>query len=134
LVFFRVRLASCPFLMTEYSLAWKFWQESPGRANAVRGSFDCNASAFDYNESYRTHCNSYDKSNGNTVCNTKPVLKVVSTQTIATTKRYHSHDMCLAVCCHVAASRFISSPQVVCIFVNIQLDIVKDTSIDWPKL
>jgi hypothetical protein len=41
--------------MTEYSLAWKFWQESAGRANAVRGSFDCNASALDYNESYRTH-------------------------------------------------------------------------------
>jgi hypothetical protein len=43
-----------------------------------------------------SHCYSYDNSNGNTICNTKPVIKVVSTQTIATTKRYHSDDVCLS--------------------------------------
>jgi hypothetical protein len=65
------------------------------------------------------------KSKGN---NNKPIQKVVSTQTIATTKRYDSDDV--SVCCHTATSQFIWSPQVVCIFVNIQLDMVKHSTTD----
>jgi hypothetical protein len=37
--------------------------------------------------------------------NTKPVLKVVSTQMIATTKTYHSDDV--SVCHYMATSQFI---------------------------
>jgi hypothetical protein len=64
--------------------------------------------------------------------NKKPILKSCVYPNDCNHKRYHSTDV--SVCHHTATSQFIWSPQVVCIFINIQLDMVKHSITDQPIL